>query len=323
MQKRRVLLVLGLSLALAVSAAVSAAEGLTLRLRLTKGQTYRVTTVSEQRIKQTIFGFEQEMNQTIVIGYRVEVTAVDADGIMTMRFIYDTYRVRQESAGNVQEYDSARPDADAPPALQGYAALIGLGFDAKCDTLGRLVEISGLDEMIDGLLDRMNLPEGVDRDQLAETMRGQYGDEAMKRSMGMFFCQYPEAPLAVGDEWTQEMRVNQGIPMAVANTYTLAGRQGGLATLKVHSIIAPDGEDSAIEMSGMEIRLALAGEQEGTIELDEATGLTIRARLTQKVEGEMTLVGTDEVLEGGDPAQGEGSFSWPMTIEAVTTVEMS
>lgn len=327
--KRHVIFALSLVLTLAVCAAGLAADGLTLRLKLEKGRTYRVTTVSEQTIRQTILGLEQEIKQTIAMGYCVEVTGVGADGAMNMRFTYDMYRVRQESAMGVQEYDSAQPEVDVPQAFQGYAALIGLGFEATCDSRGRLVEIDGMDQMIDRMLAKMGLPEGDERDQFAELMRGQYGDEAMKRSMGMLFCLYPEGPLAVGDEWTQEMQVDTGFPMSLTNTYTLVARKDGRATLRVHSGIAPNGDNSLLQVSGMECRLALSGEQEGTIEVDEATGLTVRSRLTQKIEGELSFITAAEDEDAGEEPEGdetestqEDTLSWPMYIEAVTTVEM-
>jgi len=299
-------------LAIAAAGLAGSPDQLTLRLNLENGRTYRMKMVSEQKIAQTIMGKVQTIEQTMGLGCRLEVVDVDPAGLMTVRYTYDSCYLKQSGLMGIVEYDSANPPARIPEAAQGYAALAGLSFTMKFDSSGRTVDVQGIEAMIVQMLDRMNLPQGPARDQVMQTLRSQYNDEAMKQSMGDIMCPCPEKPVSVGDSWSKEVRVPMGFPMIIISTYTLVGRQDGLASLKVHSTVAPNKDAPPLEMQGMKMRYELAGEQDGIMEIAETTGLTVRATISQKFSGQVTVTMV--------PASA-GSMSWPLSVEAVTRIE--
>ena len=312
--KRHGLLAAALALVTAVTMAglAAAPDQLTLRLRLEKGRTYGIKVASVQKVAQSVMGLDQVVTQTVGLGYRLAVTEVDPAGVMTGQCTYDSCFFKQEGPLGAVEYDSASPPELVPEAARGFAALVGLGFTIRLDPTGRTVGIAGLDAMIARMLERMGLSEGTDRDQAAQTLKNQYGDEAMKRSLGSMFWQYPERPLSVGESWTNETRVSVGFPMTVVGTYTLTGRKNGQATLAVHATVAPNREAPPQELQGMKLRYELAGEQDGTVEIDEATGLTVRTAVRTKLAGQVTAImgpGKEDVM------------TFPIAVEGETKIE--
>src|SRR5688500_7821157 len=131
---RRVAAVLAL-VAVAVLTSSSApaaddAEKLDLKLRVKKGDAYRVGLVIDQDIAQTAPGAAQPqaMKQKIGMGYRMEVQDLDAEGKATLRTTYDDVSFRQEGPAGVIEFDSSKPAGEVPLAARGFAALAGQQF---------------------------------------------------------------------------------------------------------------------------------------------------------------------------------------------------
>jgi len=63
-------------------------------------------------------------------------------------------------------------------------------------------------------------------------------------------------------------------------------------------------------MGGLELTYELGGEQQGTMQVDERSGWTISAEITQHLRGKVTM--TD--------ASGQTS-SWPIVIDSTITYE--
>lgn len=59
------------------------------------------------------------------------------------------------------------------------------------------------------------------------------------------------------------------------------------ATLEVTSLIAPPGDDTKVDMMGMELDVRLEGAQSGTSIIDRETGWVVSSTVNQNVDGEM------------------------------------
>lgn len=132
----------------------------------------------------------------------------------------------------------------------------------------------------------------------------------MLESMSFKVTPLPTDPVSIGDSWTDSTSM-AGMPMSLETTYTLSSRQDGVAMIDVKSVIGAEG--ATMEMGPMEMHVDLSGEQTGTMEVDEATGWTIRSRL----EGEFSGFVTMEGMPGG----GGIPMEIPMTVKSAVTVE--
>lgn len=285
---------------------------LELRLDFQEGKTYSQRMLTEQEIHQTIAGQQYDVTQTIGMGYSYTISEVDADGNAWIKATYDSTILKQESPMGGIEYDSSNPPEVVDPAAMGFAALVGQGFRMKLSPQGYIQDIQGVDEMITRMLEQFGLLQDPALDALEQSLRDQFGEKAIKESMGNTMAIYPETPVKVGDAWNKTVVVSLGFPMILENTWTLVERQSGVAMIEVHSTIEPNLEEGPVEIGLTKLSYNISGEQWGTVEIDESTGWTLYSGITQQVSGTITL-------EGGD--LGDETITWPISLESTLTLE--
>lgn len=304
----------GFALALlAVCAGVAAKQGgkVRLGLELAEGESHRMKVVIDQQVNQTVMGMAQDLDQAMETIYRFDVTEVDEEGVALVRWTQEWIRVSQQGPmGNI-EYDSSEGAAAATPLVQGYAAMVGKEFGARIARTGAVTDVRGFDAVLEELLTDMPLGEGPQADALRETLRGQIGDEAMADMLTSTLAIYPTEPVGIGDSWSRRTEISTGFPVVTETTWTLKERRDGVAVIDVQSTVSANPDAPPLQMGAMAIRIELAGDQAGTIEVDEATGWIVRSGVQQQLSGEASLTGAPE-LEG---------MTWPMEITGTITTE--
>jgi len=137
-----------------------AVEKLDLILRLEPGQKYDVQVTTENKIKQTIEGTQQDINHTKTTGLDFEVEKVDANDIASIKVTYQTLQEKTESTFGGFEYDSKKTytakDNSLAPA---YTALMGQSFIARVTPKGEIVGLDGLDEMFSRMAEKILVAE--------------------------------------------------------------------------------------------------------------------------------------------------------------------
>jgi len=279
-----------------------------LELRLRAGDTYKMRMTIDQKISQTIGGRTIDMNQTMGMGFACAVQQVDGQGNATLKVTYDSIVFKQDGPIGKTEYDSAKPPATVPAAAKGLAALLGQGFTITVTPAGHVTKVEGVEAVVERMLKQLDLPEGPSKVALQKKFKSEFGDQAMKGMMEQMMAIYPDKPVAVGDSWQQKVVASGGFPIILRNTWTLKSRKGGVALLEVKSKIESNPDAKPMDMGVMSIKYQLSGDQEGTTELDEATGWTLRGKLVQKLAGKLQLQGA--------PA-GMKDTSWPISCESV------
>ena len=209
------------------------------------------------------------------------------------------------------EYDSRDTAADVPPTAQGFAGLVGQSFMMTMTPKGGVTEISGMDEMIDNMIDQMEVP-GLPKEQLRTQLKTQLGNESMKGNMAQMVAAYPEEPVKVGDTWTNQSQVRTTMTMVNETTYTLNKVEDGKAFIGVEGTIVTDPEGDPMEMMGMSMSFALEGTQKGTLVLDIASGMTLESNINQLISGDVSM-------SGGQ--LGDQGMEFPMSIESTNTIK--
>ncbi|OGC43382.1 hypothetical protein A2Y85_08515 [candidate division WOR-3 bacterium RBG_13_43_14] len=86
-----------------------------------------------------------------------------------------------------------------------FSLLLGQSFTMTVSSRMKIVALEGLDEMVDRMIDNLDIPEGMSREQMKENFQNQFGDESMKETMEQMFAFYPELPVRKGDTWYNEL----------------------------------------------------------------------------------------------------------------------
>jgi len=296
-----------LAVALAVSAGVAGAgETVDLRLRLPAGYKRTVTMITEQHIEQTMQGETVAMDQTLGVGFDVEVLQVDDQGLMTLRYTYSWTKITQQGPQGMVQYNSDTPPETVPPRARPFAALLGASFETDLTPRGEVRALRGAEALIDHVLEALEVPEGPARTRVRENLRNLFGGEGLRKRLEVMTAAYPEEPVAVGDSWTRVTDLTVGFPTRMRNTWTLERVEDGLAVLTVDSeYLAPD-EDAQAGPPELSIQPTdLRGSVEAVYTMPLNTGWTQAARITQDMT--MTMQSAQQ--------------SWPLSVTGTTKLE--
>jgi hypothetical protein len=268
-----------------------------LRLRFEQGKTYALVLSVQQSIRQLVDGQEQHIAQTVKIGQTFKVEDIDADGVATIKVTFGPLAMRTQMGELGIEYDSDNPPDEILPAARPLAAMVGRSFTLRLKPDGTLVELKGVDAMLEAALGTIALTD-AQKERLRASLEQQFGDEALKELMTSTFKYLPDEPVGVGDTWTSAAATERGYPAVFETVYKLLARKDGVATIEAKTKITSNPEGPPQKMGAATVRYKLEGTQEGTFEIDEATGWYVGGKLTQKVQGEMMVSGLPGQAEG-------------------------
>ncbi|MDD4183552.1 MAG: DUF6263 family protein [Candidatus Omnitrophica bacterium] len=281
-----------------------------LRFNAKKGESYQYRIAMEQKISQAIMEQEQYIDQTLTIGFKISIEDVDKQGNATARFTYNEIYLKQSGSMGTIKYDSKEPGTPVSPEASSFAALDGASFIAVMDSMGRVVEIKGEDALIEHMLKKLPLPRGIAKAEMEKRLREKYNARALKETIGKMIAPYPENAVGVGDSWTVTTTMSQGISAVAKNTYIVKSRKDGVMTVAINSSIEPNA--AAADSSG--ISREIGGVQEGTMELAEATGQPIRAKMTQRLSGQINVPAAAQMPTGA---------SLPFSSESIITLDVT
>jgi citrate lyase gamma subunit len=278
-----------------------------LRLNLEEGKTYKLLIEAEQEISQTVMGNKVDMTQIMNFVCSYKVKEIDSDGNFLLEVSYDSVYFKQVSPMGTIEYDSNNPPEIIPDMAKGFDSLVGEKYSFLISPSGKVIDIYGVDEMIDNMIKVLNIPDEKIKVQMFESIIKQFGKESLKEMLEQYMKIYPDKVVGIGDSWQVEMVLSKGFPFIIENTYTLKGRGNGISTVSVNSIVKPNPEGEPIEMLGMKLGYELSGTQNGTMEIDEATGWILNSELNQNISG---------IIKFKQSTQTTEEMTWPISIKS-------
>ena len=265
-----------------------------LRLHLEPGQAYQLRNTTVQKMRHSLAGARQEITQTTGLGFTHHVKEVRNDGTAVIQVTYDWVQHKMEGPmGKLLDYDSSRSlrPGTNNPLVQGYGALIGESFWTELTPQGRPTRVVGADQLVARMAENLDVPASPLGAMVEPQMKEQFGDQALKELMEQMMGFYPDQAVGVGDTWTRKMVVTKGQPMVMNNTWTLKSRKDGVALIDVESTLEPNPDAGAVEAGPGTLRHLLRGTQQGSIELDEATGWVLRSTFKRELSGDLALGG--------------------------------
>jgi len=285
-----------------VSGLSFADEPLDLQLRLDPGDKYICAMEMTRIVSQTFNDEQQKLDQSLTVHWDYVVKEIDDDGNLLLEMTYKKVKILQDLGFQKSEYDSDNPPSYIEPSVRGYASLIGSKLGVKIDRGGNVRSIEGADELVDRIIDNLDIPDSPRKERIISDIRKQFGEEALRESIRQLTAFYPSGPVSIGDSWENVSGEQQGFPMIIENEYSLVSRKDGIANIDLSSEIVADSTDDSIDVGGLTLTYDVDGQQYGTIEVDEKTGLPIRSDIQMEFEGTVTGSGIDP----------QNSRSWPI-----------
>ena len=300
-----------------------AAEGIDLKLRLNSKQKHKLRIIEYNHISQKAAGQSLDIYQTKTTELEFEVETVDGNNIASIKVTYLKFKEKGASQGGQMEYDSTNPEISADnPFAPTYSAMIGQGFIMKVSPEGKILELTGIDEMYLKMAEKLvdsedeNIRKRLkDRAQQSIDRTNQrYGSrakrvEALKEMIKKYpmltekqfmsivanvMVPFPGKSISIGDSWQGKTILPSGAPVEVDSTFTLREKNQTDLTIDVSSKIDLDN----VTVPGMgspqgQTKVSLKGSYEGFLQIDQKTGWLIRKKATMKITGEIKMA-TDQ-----------------------------
>lgn len=258
-------------------------------INVKSGDVYKYHTLTSITSNTEISGQSSTANQDTTTDFKITVDNIDSEGNFTMNYVYDHIKFESEANGTKQTYDSNNTDTDDFSDV--YKSIIGKGFTTKMTKYGEVIEVSGVDDLIDTMVKSMN-PDITDETYIEDTkksFKSTFGDSALKSLVQQSTKIFPENNIKVGDSWDIENTINSIVEINTKTTYTLDKIENKIAHISVKSDFTTDSSKTNDYM-GMDMTTDLSGKMTGTIRVDTTNGFLSEGEMTQNMSGKMSVV---------------------------------
>ncbi|MCY6960290.1 DUF6263 family protein [Clostridium brassicae] len=266
-------------------------KALDLSLNLKKGDKYNIHVVNDQKTSVTAENQEIKSSQVMDMNFSIDVKDVDKDKNTTVDYKYDSIKMSAESNGQKMEYDSKKNDSNNPLGAI-YGGIIGKGFTVKLDKKGQVLDIKGMNELLDSLVEKIPASD-QEKKAVKDALKENFGDEAIKSMVKQTMNYYPQKSIKTGDTWENKYDIKAIFPMSVSNKWKLIGEKDGALNVEVQSTIAADTKNKPIDFMGLKANMKLDGDCKGTIDISKDNGLIQKGSMTQNMNGNMEILASN------------------------------
>jgi hypothetical protein len=288
------------------------AAAVSLQLKLDKGKTYYQKTTVNQQMTQSVMGQQQTIEQGFGTGMKLEVLDVDSQGHARIQHTFTWLLSKQIGPMGTVEYDSSK-HTTAPAGAEVFAALLGQTYVARVTPKGEVLEIEGADELREAVLKK--LPPGANDDAALGAAVPYLDKKSLRETTENMLANYPEKAVEIGDSWNKKRALSMGFGVIVDSKYTLQKREAGTAVIGASSSLRSDPNAPPMTMGAMKLKFDVAGTQDSTIRMEEATGLVALEQARQQLKGEIHVLGESD--------QGPPMMSIPVTFDTTIKLETS
>lgn len=254
----------------------SATSAKMLKFDLEKGKGYDYELVTS--MDQEVMG--QKMKMDMSAYYTMDVLEKEGD-IKIVTMTYDRFKFNTDVAGMSINIDSDTPmqvgdTADDKQKALGmmnnmFSGIKGKQFTMKINSEGKVLEVAGIKEMMQSLVDSMNIGDEAKK-QFSESFTKQLNDETVKSQFERILYIFPNKEVKVGDSWQKNTSLGGDMPAKYNSTYTVTDIEGDMVTLEEKSII-----------ESTEEKMKMTGKVDGTLVVDSRTGLVVKVDQDMKM----------------------------------------
>lgn len=273
----------------AFSFSTFAGNDILLRLKLKKDEITRYRSENSQVITQTVQGMNQVVDQSQIVDYSISVADTYENGNVLVDIVYNRIAVEITANGMEMKFDSDSNNETASqnPQFMGFAALVGKSLRAEISSTGKILKVSGVEEMLEKMLTQIAGDNAGMKAQLKAMLESNFSEDAVKQMFSGSFIEFPENSVKVNKSWSNDYSIKNQFTLKVLNNYTLKGVDEEKASIDYTSTLTTIPGDKA-SMQGMEMVFNLMGTQSGNVEVDLSTGKIVQTTQNQNITGNVT-----------------------------------
>jgi hypothetical protein len=276
---------------------VVAQESATLKMNLEKNKLYRLKSVSEQTVSQTINGNQQTVDSKIDYTLSLKMLDMTPDFMVT-EIRFDTLITNTNSMGKLISINSTvEGDIKSAETSDIMSCIMNrLSRNAiyvKMDYTGKPVEIVNAKMLSDMVLKdtaSITLKEplaGAIKTQIAGTVSA----DNLKTMISGFTLHLPGKLVSTGDSWEMTEQTNSGgMTLTISTTYHLDGINGNYANVTVESNIKAAETAIPIQSNGATVTYDnLTGLGRSNMVIDISTGLVVEDKSKIRISGTLGI----------------------------------
>lgn len=278
---------------------VMAQNGVTLKLNPEKNKVYRLKSVSEQTVSQTINGNLQNVDSKVEYTMSVKMIDMTPDFLVS-EIRFDTLITKTNAMGKMVIISSTL-EGDIKSAetadIMSYIMnkLSQAGLYVKMDFTGRPIEIINSQMVSDmvlkdtGLITLTGPMAAAIKAQIATTV----SVENLKTMIGTFTWCLPGRQVSAGEKWnvTQEMNAG-GMNLDINTTYQLDAIDGNFAMITSEARIKASENAAPIESGGASVTYGnLNGLGKSNMVIDITSGLIAEDNVKTRISGNLDVSG--------------------------------
>lgn len=263
-----------------ITGATMAQKTYNLQFKPNTGDKYTAATTTKATITQSVMGQDMVIGMDYNMNMLYEVNKEGDNTVLKMT--YEKLGMDMDAMG--QKIQMSSDSQDDNPANKPFQSLKGGSISTIINSHGEVIDVKGTDD----LLKRM----GDISETEKETLKGFVSKDAIKSTTETFMKIFPANPVKVGDSWQITSLVQTPYKLKLNTHYKLIKVENGIAYIDVAGTVSTDGAQ-AMKMNGMDINIDLSGDQNGTIQVNEVTGMTQVAQVKQNLKGKMDVMGQE------------------------------
>jgi hypothetical protein len=266
-----------------------------LKFNLEKGKGYEYEIVWD--MDQKVMG--QDSKISIAALYTMQVID-ESNKVKTITGTYKNFKMNMKMMGMEIDVDTDKP---SPPMNEEelkanpmgmmnriFSGIVDKSFTMKVDEEGKVLEVSGFNELLQSMADSMGVSDDMKQKMMA-SLKDQFNEQSVKDQFAQIFTIFPNKEIKVGDSWEKSFNMGGKMPAKYTTTYTVKSMEGDHVTLDTKGRITSEGGD-------MEVK----GDQLGTVIVDSKTGLMVNGTYTQDID--VKTQGMNLTIEGKGKIKG-------------------
>jgi hypothetical protein len=296
---------------------VVAQQSASLKMNLEKNRLYRLKSVSEQTITQTVNGNQQTVETKVDYTLSLKLLDVTQDFMVT-EVHFDTLITNSNTMGKTTSINST-VEGDMKSSETGdimsciMNRLSRNALFVKMDFTGKPLEIVNAKMLSDMVLKdtaSITLAEPV-ASALKTQIAGTISSNTLKTMIGGFTWHLPGSKVSVGDQWIINEQTNSGgMLLAISTTYHLDGINGNNAEITVESNIKA--AENAVPMESGNATITydnLSGISKSDLVIDIRTGLVVEDKAKTHISGNLGISGPGFSMQMPMDISGESKVS--------------
>jgi hypothetical protein len=268
-----------------------------LKMNLEKNKVYRLKSVSEQTVTQTVNGVQQTTESKVNYTLSMKMIDVTADYMVT-EVHFDTLIFNTNSMGKTVNYSSviegdikSTETADVLSCIMNRLSKNALYV--KMDFAGKPFEIVNLKMLSDMVLkDTSSITlAGPTAAAVKKQIINSVSDSELKTMIEMFTWYLPGKQVSAGDSWNITQQISSGgMMLDIITTYHLDGIDGNYAKLTTESDIKTAVNAVPIESGGATVTYDdIKGLSKSTMVIDIRTGLKVEDNGKTHITGNLGI----------------------------------